>query len=520
MIGTMAQQPLSAVLPLDDAGSVAAPAALAAPAGAQPGQGVPGARAGMPSWLADHVPSASPTRATLVAAGAPALGAGSGPPATHPPGQSPGQSVWVLDHLAPRAAPLVWFNASPVVPRLWVAVVACVVALCVVGVLLPVLQPLAALLWAIAVAAAAVGGAALTVTYRREAAVVAKRGARRDLVRVEQRAVELERRFLAVGAQRTDLIRAFDRDMVRVEREVTQLAAREAAEKRAVHARPHHPVRVLQDKLAALDRDQQAELQSERSRYQTQISQINTRLGALSTQEQQEVSNADAAARRKWLENALRLRRIASASIPNIGPGLKANLAAAGITTAADVSPYRVQNVPGIGYARATALVKWRVDYEALINASFPTTIVASTIAQIRERYRLQREPLERDRARLMAELTVAEHRVTARYDEPRRHLSQQLALAIGEATRLVAQETADIESRYARERDERETRIAKLRTQHDLDVQGLDARVAQAMKEIGQAKWELAQRQRAVEPYRALSFWSYLALVFLNRRR
>src|SRR5262249_40790546 len=169
-----------------------------------------------PSCLAERVPGAPPARVTSVAASAPApaLGAGSGPPATHAPGQSPGQSIWVLDHLPPRAAPLVWFGESPVVPRLWVAVVACVVAVCVVGVLLPVLQPVAALLWAIAVAAVAVGSAALAVTYRREAAVVAKRGARRDLVRVEHRAAELERRFLAVGAQRTDLIRAFDRDMV------------------------------------------------------------------------------------------------------------------------------------------------------------------------------------------------------------------------------------------------------------------------------------------------------------------
>jgi DNA-binding helix-hairpin-helix protein with protein kinase domain len=51
---------------------------------------------------------------------------------------------------------------------------------------------------------------------------------------------------------------------------------------------------------------------------------------------------------------------IDQASLPGIGPGLKAVLVSYGIETAADVNPFDVDDVPGFGPRRTAELLAWR----------------------------------------------------------------------------------------------------------------------------------------------------------------
>ena len=69
--------------------------------------------------------------------------------------------------------------------------------------------------------------------------------------------------------------------------------------------------------------------------------------------------------RQRQLEQFLDRHRIASASIPNIGPGRKATLQSYNVETAADVTQTALLRVPGFGPTLASNLLVWRSIIEA-----------------------------------------------------------------------------------------------------------------------------------------------------------
>ncbi len=81
--------------------------------------------------------------------------------------------------------------------------------------------------------------------------------------------------------------------------------------------------------------------------------------------------------------------------IPGIGPKLTRRLVKAGIRTAADVEPARLQRVPGIGSARMQDLLSWRRRVEAQVSASLPNTLPPREVAELQKQFDRQRNAIQ-----------------------------------------------------------------------------------------------------------------------------
>ncbi|QLQ08324.1 MAG: hypothetical protein HZY76_21590 [Anaerolineae bacterium] len=79
--------------------------------------------------------------------------------------------------------------------------------------------------------------------------------------------------------------------------------------------------------------------------------------------------------RRAQMRDLLRQVSLHDSIIPGIGPKLTRRLIRAGIRTAADIEPSRLQRVPGIGASRIQDLLSWRHRVEAQVGASLPNTL-------------------------------------------------------------------------------------------------------------------------------------------------
>lgn len=100
--------------------------------------------------------------------------------------------------------------------------------------------------------------------------------------------------------------------------------------------------------------------------------------------------NAEAQAR----DRHLRLHAIALADIPRIGAGRKMTLAVHGISTAADVTRYRVAAVPGFGDALTAALLEWRGEVERRFRFDPTTAVSVGEQRAVAVRFRTRQQQL------------------------------------------------------------------------------------------------------------------------------
>jgi DNA-binding helix-hairpin-helix protein with protein kinase domain len=97
----------------------------------------------------------------------------------------------------------------------------------------------------------------------------------------------------------------------------------------------------------------------------TQLEREKGAYQALALIRQQRMRDLTSGARQRQLTLFLQRHRIASATIPNIGPGRKATLLSFNIETAADVTQTALLGVPGFGPAMTTKLLAWRATIES-----------------------------------------------------------------------------------------------------------------------------------------------------------
>lgn len=133
----------------------------------------------------------------------------------------------------------------------------------------------------------------------------------------------------------------------------------------------------------------QARIRRQRGR-QRWLERRLTRLGEREQRlrERRDRALAQALERRQeeFLANELSRYPVFVAPIPGIGLMLRARLFAAGYRTAADIGP-QVRRLPGIGPARAAALLAWRNECEARVLRHMPHSLSPSERAAIKGRY-------------------------------------------------------------------------------------------------------------------------------------
>lgn len=118
------------------------------------------------------------------------------------------------------------------------------------------------------------------------------------------------------------------------------------------------------------------------------------------------VRRAEEVARKEFL----RAQLIATADIPNIGDGRKQVLAARGILTAADINPWALKEVDGIGPALRNSLLEWKEAVKARFQYHAPPAAGDPAQCQaVYARYRAEMDALELRGEALLKELAALE---------------------------------------------------------------------------------------------------------------
>jgi hypothetical protein len=308
-----------------------------------------------------------------------------GPDDTLPSTQ--GRGSWVLDHLEPEVA--VRFRGSFRVQR-----IAAVLASAMVGIAIVTAATFGAI---VAAASSAIGSAVLLALLF----ILARDYRRRPEVRAK---VQEKNRYREVR----------DRlDSARAAAESTNRKWSDAHKKEQVQ------LKSLADRLGAIGARQEAEISRVTGESQRVVQKLQVDIAALNRKRDEAVVAALGRLQADYYSRALRAYSVYSASIAGIGDALKARLAAAGLTTAADVGGVRSRQVAagyrnyarevteikiggtwkqidGIGRAKAQAVADWRRAAERAAERGVPKQLPQAERDAIEARTESQRRELNR----------------------------------------------------------------------------------------------------------------------------
>jgi hypothetical protein len=181
-------------------------------------------------------------------------------------------------------------------------------------------------------------------------------------------------------------------------------------------------------------KQREAELQKIQRGRQSRQARIAKRRNDIAASQAREIASALKRIQASVYQSEMSRYHIASAGVRGIGPALSAALARYGIVTAADFSGSgRVQQVPGIGPAKAQALEAWRQGVVAHVNRRLPTSLSATDRAAIEARYRAQLQSLVQEEQQAHAEGDREIAAANARYQV-------QEAEALADARQAVAE--------------------------------------------------------------------------------
>jgi DNA-binding helix-hairpin-helix protein with protein kinase domain len=124
----------------------------------------------------------------------------------------------------------------------------------------------------------------------------------------------------------------------------------------------------------------------QRRRLRATLDYLAARQGRLQAQRKAALAQALKEHQTRCLEQELARYVLFIAPIPGIGLVLRARLYAAGYRTAADIGP-QIRRTPGIGPARANALLKWRQRCEAHASRYLPQSLPPDQAAAIHRRW-------------------------------------------------------------------------------------------------------------------------------------
>jgi hypothetical protein len=263
-------------------------------------------------------------------------------------------------------------------------------------------------------------------------------------------------------------------------------------------------LRVLADRRAQIDRDSTAEYaRIDRWRDQELVRLVRERTN-LQTWKNTEIVNRTTAVESRHVNEQLARHRIDRAQIPNIGPGVSAELEAVGVRTAADFRGIRMHGgfghatkaviqhrdgrslmVAMVGEVRAKSLGEWRDGLAARARSKMPPQLTAAIRAQ-----------LDVEAAAKSAGITAREGAVKSAADVQRR-------TALG-------QTQAQRETLAA---DEQSTRSS-----HAAAIAVIDRDCTRHSEATETSQRHLRAERRALDAYRPVRFRRYLRALTTGR--
>jgi hypothetical protein len=375
-----------------------------------------------------------------------------------------GTAAWLTGHLP--IAPSVDFTRLSGFTRVVCAVLLSGVILFCVGA--AVIVQFTSVYVFFAVLTAVTVWAVSSVSYRRSPARRELRNIRKVIRERQSEAAKVSRALVAI-----------EKHVRKIERDADE--SKTAAAKKDDNARSSE-----QKELSAVDK-----------RLGSEIAKLDREMNALRGRASSEVRTALRFLQKEHVISTMRAAKISAATIAGVGPGLKSNLAASGILSAADFTGIRyVQNSfhsasanlvlrngmqvspRGIGQKKAAALENWRRGIEAMAQATQPAALPTAQRTVIDNRYAQQMKALA-DRQNAARTQALAEQA----------KLRQKWAKAQADITSGLN----DANQRFARLRAEKEPELAAARQQ------------------AGTAEWKRDFARRELDRYREIRYRRYL---------
>jgi hypothetical protein len=379
-------------------------------------------------------------------------------------GNSVGAAAWLAGHLP--VAPSVDFTRLSGFTRVVCAVLLSVVILFCAGATVTALFTSVYVFFAVVTAMTV--WVVSFVSYRRSPA-------RRELQNI--RLVIRERQSEAAKTSRG--LAEIGKEVRKIERDADE--SKTAAAKKADNARSSE-----QRELSAVDK-----------RLGSEIAKLSREMNALRGRANSEVQTALRHLQREHVISTMRAAKISAATIAGIGPGLKSNLAASGILSAADFTGIRYvqksfhstsanlvlangrQVSPrGIGQKKAVALENWRRGIEAMARASQPGALPTAQRTVIDNRYAQQMKLLNDRQNAARPEAAAEQDRIRQKWAKAQADITSDL----DDANKL-----------FARLRAEKEPELATARQQ------------------AGAAEWKRDFAKRELDRYRKIRYRRYL---------
>jgi hypothetical protein len=452
------------------------------------------------SWIDDHVKPGGASAPVQVA-----------PEPAVPPSLDPS---WILDSVDTSLSVRIPFKNSPAPERLVVTVSAAIIVASIVW-MLP-LSPLGTGPWLLGILPLVLINLALWIyryrsdpTVRELAQVSARLRATNNLISATEHTIALANR------EKTERQKQKAADEERFEKEREAAEAKEKKEIDACEAALQSALVSINARRRALNQQEADALRKIQNDVGAKVSTLNGQIAALAQAESTELANALRARQEQHLAAYLRQFSLQSASIPGIGPKLRARLLASGFHTAADVDFYAVQRVRGIGPVHANAIAKWRKSLEAGARSTMPSALSQSEAAAIRAKYEGQRRALEDQRDREQRRQRDEEERIRAQY----RLLLQRLNEEKNDANAKTQAAISEIRARYAQQyRAIRET-LSKRSDDTASKLREVDARIAEGRKKLFSLHWEKEKLRRQLKSYEAIRFSKYVKRVFFGSK-
>ena len=205
----------------------------------------------------------------------------------------------------------------------------------------------------------------------------------------------------------------------------------------------------------------------------------------------------------------LRKHLISGARIAGIGPTFTMRLSQAGITSAADISTSAFR-VEGIGGARYSALLNWRTQLESLAAKSAPSHLPGPEAANIELKFANERQALEARKSRLQAQLSAQVAAIRLKATNARQTLPHEEQGAKVRNT----QKQSLMRQSHAAQLVALEQRAVEAKRQAAPTLNELSEKIRCAQKQLFTLQWQSAKQERAAQWFASLSFSDYLKVV------
>jgi|GEM_PF-775521 len=176
--------------------------------------------------------------------------------------------------------------------------------------------------------------------------------------------------------------------VVKEKRQIIRILNSTLSQSDEAHARH---AQLLQN-IVIIDQDEQSNKSKENERHSACLANFAERLQKIFEEENYELRTTLRLLQQQFVTDGLKMLLLKDAKIPGIGPKLKETLLVFGITSADDIEMGRLSTIPGIGQAKASALVLWRGVNETILRAQQPRSLPNNVLDPIKNRFDSRRE--------------------------------------------------------------------------------------------------------------------------------